>query len=445
MDEYTMQNGFVKNSLLNFNRNIITILLGFASAIIIARALGPEKQGIYALIVLLPNMLFTFLNIGVSSASVYYIGKEKYSLETIVSTNVFLALMMSVVSIIVGVLGISLFKGIFFKDVPAIYLFLILSSLPFLFANSFLQAIFQGLQEFGIFNLVSISGSIVNLIFLVVGVFFLKLGVIGAMAAFLASVITPLLLLIFFLKKKHISIDARYMSVEFIKDSLLYGYKAHLSNILAFLNYRIDILIISYFLSPIAVGVYNVAVSIAEKLWIVSQPVSSVLFPRISSAKDDTERNSLTAKVARNVLSLSIIVGIGLFFVSDLLISIMFGEKYEEAANLIKILLLGITLFSAERILSNDLAGRGKPELNLYTSLFTVVINIVLNLLFIPKWGFYGAAIATSVAYSLTFALKVWLFCRTTGTNVLSLLLITRTDIELYKTFSSKLIRWGKN
>ncbi|WP_382377117.1 flippase [Geobacillus jurassicus] len=445
MDEYTMQNGFIKNSLLNFNRNILAILLGFASSIIIARALGPEKQGIYTLVVLLPSMLFTFLNIGISSASVYYIGREKYSLGTIVSTNVFLALVISVISIIVGVLCIGLFKDVFFKSVPVAYLLLILSSLPFLFVTSFLQAVFQGLQAFGIFNLVSICGSIANLLFLAVGVLFLKLGVMGAITSFLASAITPLLLLIVFLKKRHIPIGAKYVSKEFIKDCLMYGYKAHLSNILAFLNYRIDILIISYFLSPMAVGVYNVAVSIAEKLWIVSQPVSAVLFPRISSSKDDAERNGLTAKVTRNVLFLSIVVGIGLFFVSDLLIGIMFGEKYEAASKLIKILLIGITLFSAERILSNDLAGRGKPELNLYTSLFTVVINIILNLLFIPKWSFYGAATATSVAYSLTFILKVWLFCRTTGSDVFSLLFINRMDIELYKSFSNKLIRREKN
>jgi len=139
--------------------------------------------------------------------------------------------------------------------------------------------------------------------------------------------------------------------------------------------------------------------------------------------------------VARNVLWISIIVGLVLFFVCDLLVHMMFGEKYSAASNIIKILLVGITVFSAERILSNDLAGRGKPELNLYTSLFTVTVNIILNLIFIPKLGFYGAAIATSIAYSLTFILKIWLFCHVPKSKVLSLLLINQEDMELYKKF----------
>jgi O-antigen/teichoic acid export membrane protein len=438
-------NSFIKNSILNFNRNILTMVLGFASAVIIARVLGPEKQGIYTLVVLLPNMLVTFLNIGIGPANVYFIGKQKYSIETVVSSNIFLVIVISAISIVIGVLSIVLFKHTFFKGVPIIYLFIILSVLPLLFANSFLQAVFQGLQDFKVFNLVAIFGSIMNLVFLTIVVLLLRLSVIGAIISFFASAIAPTIILIIYLKKRNVIPRVRHISKEFIKDSLIYGYKAHLSNILAFVNYRADILMISYFLSPVAVGIYNVAVSIAEKLWIVSQPVSTVLFPRISSSKTDKERNELSEKVTRSVLFISLIFGVIIFLISDLFIKIMFGEKYIASSDIIRILLVGITLFSAERILSNDLAGRGKPEINLYTSLFTVIVNIMLNIIFVPKWGFYGAAMATSVAYSLTFILKVLVFCYVTKAKVYSLLFINHSDIALYKQFFNKLTRGLKN
>ena len=104
-------NSFIRNSLLNFNRNILTMVLGFASTIIIARVLGPEKQGIYTLVVLLPNMLVTFLNVGIGPASVYYVGKQKYSIETIVSTNIFLALIISAISIVIGILFLKVSRS----------------------------------------------------------------------------------------------------------------------------------------------------------------------------------------------------------------------------------------------------------------------------------------------------------------------------------------------
>src|SRR5690606_18744003 len=122
----------------------------------------------------------------------------------------------------------------------------------------------------------------------------------------------------------------------------------------------------------------------------ISQPVSAVLFPRISSSNNEEEQNELTAKVSRNVLFLSIIAGLIFYLSSDLLISILFGLDYLESSTVIKLLLPGITVFSAERILSNSLAGKGRPELNLYTSLFTVFSNISLNFIFIPIYGLNG-------------------------------------------------------
>lgn len=52
------------------------------------------------------------------------------------------------------------------------------------------------------------------------------------------------------------------------------------------------------------------------------------------------------------------------------------------------------------RILANDLYGRGKPELNIYVSLVSVMLNIILNILWIPKFGIAGAASATSARQS---------------------------------------------
>lgn len=434
-------NSFIKNSILNFNRNILTIVIGLAAAIIIARVLGPEKQGIYTLIVLLPSMLVTLLNLGIGSASVYFVGKKRYSINIILSTNVVLAVIISVVAIIIGLISIFFLENTFFEGVPRYLLIIVLSLLPLLFINAFLQTVFQGLQDFKVYNLVLISGSTMNLVCLVLTIMVLNLSIFGAFIAFFISVITPTIVLFVHLKKQKYRINIKNFSGNFIKDALVYGFKAHLSNILAFINYRADILLISYFLSPVAVGIYNVAVSIAEKLWVVSQPVSAVLFPRISSFNTEEEKNYITARVTRNVLFISVIFGIIVYLISDLFVKYIFGIKYYAASKVIKILIVGITLFSAERILSNDLAGRGKPELNLYTSLFTVIVNIALNIFFIPRIGLYGAALATSISYTLTFLLKIFIYLSVTRTNFISLILINKADFKLYKQIIMRLLR----
>lgn len=85
-----------------------------------------------------------------------------------------------------------------------------------------------------------------------------------------------------------------------------------------------------------------------------------------------------------------------------------------------KILLPGIALLAVEKILSNDIAARGKPEINMYVSIFNVIFSTILNVFLIPMYGATGAAIATSISYSLSFIIKAVFFKRVTGEALIS-------------------------
>ena len=75
---------------------------------LIARLLGPEKQGQYTLIILLPTILYTFLNSGISISTVYFVGIKKYSDQEIYFTNLFFSLALSFFSMVIGLLEIRL-------------------------------------------------------------------------------------------------------------------------------------------------------------------------------------------------------------------------------------------------------------------------------------------------------------------------------------------------
>jgi O-antigen/teichoic acid export membrane protein len=430
----------LKNSVLTFTRNIAIVILGLLTTILIARCLGPEKQGMYALIILLPNMLVTFMDLGIGPATVFYIGQQKYKVQTIISTNIILAIFLSFLSSIIGSLIILLYSESIFSGISFSILFSILGVLPILFLNNFIQFVFQGIEDFKSFNVIAVIGKVVNLIALIITIYLLPLDLKGALLSFVLGNLTSTILIIYIIIKKKLKISAKSFSIPFVKDSLKYGLKAHLSNIVSFLNYRADILLISYFLSPVSVGIYNIAVNIAERLWIVSKPVATVMLPRISSS-DETKQNELTAVAARNVLFLSILFSIAFYFFADIVIDLLFGKEYMESSVALKILLPGITLFSVERILSNSLAGKGKPELNLYTSLFTVTCNIILNIILIPIYGLNGAALATSISYTLTFIIKIMIYTNLTKSKLVNILFLRKSDFTAYKNIIKALKR----
>ncbi|MBU8771497.1 flippase [Cytobacillus oceanisediminis] len=437
-----MSNSFIKNTVMTLTRQISGILLGLLASIIIARSLGPEGNGLYQLIVLLPTTLMTLLNFGVGTSSVYYVGQNKYEIKDIIKTNTASGIVLSLVSIIIGFVTVMFFSDKFFEGVPQDYLYIILMIMPLLMLNEFYLVIFQGVQDFKSYNSLALLRQLAALLSLVLFIFLLQIGLVGTVIAFTVGVITQFTVTLFLFKKSlKTNLLAGKISRDYFKDSFSFGFKAHFSNVLSFINYRADIYLISMFLNPAAVGLYGVAVSIAERLWIVSQSISSVLYPVISSSNDIESKNKLTSIISRNVLFFSILAGIVFYFVSDLIFRILFGAAYDESSDILKMLLPGIILFSVDRILSNDLAGRGKPELNMYTSIFTVVSNIILNFVLIPKIGIAGAAVSTSVTYSLSTIIKIVLYKRETGVAYSKLVLLQKEDMVLFKQLINKAVK----
>ena len=183
---------------------------------------------------------------------------------------------------------------------------------------------------------------------------------------------------------------------------------------MTFVNYKADIFLVNFFLTPVATGIYVIAVQMAEKLWMLSQAASTVLLPRLSSMRSDPiARYQLTMRTVYIVGLLtfisSLFLAIGLFFLLDPI----FGESYKKSFMPFIYLLPGVLALAISRIKSNCIAAAGKPEWNFYASIFTVTLNISLNVLIIPIYGIVGAAIATTIAYSSDSAIKFYLIRKT--------------------------------
>jgi O-antigen/teichoic acid export membrane protein len=220
---------------------------------------------------------------------------------------------------------------------------------------------------------------------------------------------------------------------NYTKKTLKYGLKSHLSNILAFVNYRADILIGNGIAGPAAAGVYIVSIQLTEKIWLLSQSVGTVLLPKLSELSgDDNKKKKLTPQVSRWVLFITFFLATLLGSVSYVLIEFLFGDKFMGAVSALLILLPGTVLASSSRVLANDVASRGKPELNMYSSIFVVVTNISLNLILIPDFGIQGAALATTLAYSLNFILRLFIYRYLTGAVFTDVIFLKKSDVKMF-------------
>ena len=453
-------------------RQLLAAAFTVAGTVLVARIYGPEGNGMLAVALLLPGMLATFLNLGVAPANVYHLGAGVFAVRGVVRANMWIFAGTGALGLAAGALALALGSESLFPGVPVGVLMLALSAFPLALLSGYLLSIFQGMQRFGPFNLLSLVQPAL-FVALVVGIVLVDGGVAGGagllaggvawlVAAHVASHAVVLLLTAGALwalgrgerqggKAFRPSALTPPPSPPIIRRTLSYGWKAHLSNILAFVNYKADIFIVNLFLGPAVVGVYVVAVALSEGLWLLSRAVSTVLLPRLSElgrggaagadrgagggageqrGAGEEVRRQLTPLVARWVLLASAVGAAGLAIVAKPVIGLVFGHAFRTALMPLLILLPGIVLTAASRVLANDIAARGRPELNMYISAVVVVANIALNVVLIPALGLAGAAAATSLAYALNLVLRLGVYTRFTGSPWRASLFVTLADFR---------------
>jgi len=62
-----------------------------------------------------------------------------------------------------------------------------------------------------------------------------------------------------------------------------------------------------------------------------------------------------------------------------------------------------------------------------------LTVNLILNIILIPRYGLNGAAVSTSIAYSLSAFTKLWIFKILGGVNVIQIFKLSKKDLSLIK------------
>lgn len=434
---------FTKNTTITFVTRVLTLIAGLATSVIIARLLGPEGKGIYALAILLPSLITAFTNLGIGSATVYYIGRGKYPHKEVFGNNVVMSLTLGVFSMAIGLVIIYFFRDPVFSGISRRYLLLTLAVIPSNLFFSYTTNVLLGLQRIKEYNLAAIAQTASFLGLIAITLWGLSAGITGAILAGIMANLLVNLLLFFWIKRITSGISFQ-LNRNYIKDISLYGIKAHSSNLLSFLHLRLDILLIGAFMNPLVVGYYSIAVGVTEKLWLLSQSTSTVLFPKVASEKDEKRRKEFTPIVSRNVLFITALGALVIFFFSRWIIVLLFSEAYLPAVRPLQILLIGTVAVSVSRVLGNDFAGRGQPMLNTYLNIIATGVNLSLNILWIPRFGIDGAAWATTVSYSIAMTCALLVYSKVSGNPWAKVLLPQRTDWALYRRTGLALGQWVK-
>lgn len=403
---------FKEDILSSASTKIVFLALGFLGNVLVARYLLPEGQGIFIAIMILPNIAIQFANFGVRQSSAYYVGKGKAPKTDILSSVMLIWVISSLFSVILVIVGFQI-QGLY--KYGWLTLSMALLTMPVNIFISYAKGIAMGMRWVKRINLCEIIEATFKLLLILLLVVYLKIGVFGAVLSFLIALVFEALYTIYWLPKvAPFSFKlVKALPVELIKKGI--GYAAALT--IFNLNYRVDIIILEHFVVAADIGHYSVGVTLAELIWQLPAVLGFVIFSHSASSENAHEFSKKTWKMLKRIMPLLIIGSLILAVIAPIFVSYVYGEAYKPSIPVIWILLPGIVVSVAFKILNSDLAGRGMPFVALKVFSAALVLNIGLNFLLIPKYGIMGAGAASTVSYTISTSVFVWSYIKLTGVS----------------------------
>ena len=198
------------------------------------------------------------------------------------------------------------------------------------------------------------------------------------------------------------------------KRLLHYGLRFYGTDLLGTLSGYLDQIIILPLLTPAAIGIYVVASSLARTLGVLSDAVSSVLFPTVAG-KPVAVIVSMVFKTLRITVLVNIVASGILAAAAPLLLMAVYGERFLGGSTTLRILLIASIFMNAARILYQALNALGRPEIVTFVEIIGTSATFGLMLILVPKLGIAGAALAIGIASVLRLLCTFVLVERTAG------------------------------
>lgn len=414
MDAYIVENGgsipqaclslyrraifsdFVQKVAETFATRILLIGIGLVTNVIVARILGPEGRGLYAVAVAIGAIGVQFGNLGLHASNTYYVARDRELLPSLVGNTL-------LVSFVFGGLCAGLAWVIFtlwprLAPVEGPLLVMALVWIPFSLAYMLLQNLLIGIQEVRAYNKIELLTKIfsVCLIGLVIVIGTVTVETVFSMVLIALTISFAWAMWRLQTHLKHLPLP----SFALFKDNINYGFKAYLSAFFAFLVLRVDVLMIKYMLGSEQTGYYAIAVGLANMIYLFPATVGLVLFPKLCTIKDWSDKFRMAMRVSM-ITGIIMLPGIGVVvLIAEWAITILYGHAFQASAIPFMWLMPGVFIWSIESIARRLLICDGYRTEVVYAWFASLVVNIALNFLLIPQMGIKGAALASSISLS---------------------------------------------
>lgn len=380
-----------------FSTRILLILFSLVTSVIVARSLGPEGRGLYALALTIGMLGVQFTNLGLHSSNTFYVARDSNLLSPLLGNSLLASFSMGGLGALLG--GLLFYRFPELAPINGIILVLALLWIPFGLAYLLNQNLLLGIQDTRSFNQLEVFNKGISIVLLLLVIF---LDRVSPAAIFATSFIALLICLGWALNvlKKHIYHPIHISKSLFIKN-LPYGIKSYLGSFVGFLLLRVDLLMINQLLGKKEAGLYDIAINMSEMVYLFPLVVSTIIFPKLAAIESIQEKWKLSKNVGLALLVCTAIITAVTALLAFPLIEFLYGEEFVPCVPAFLFLIFSKFIMSANSIFSNFVSSIYVPWAAVPFSFAVLGLNILLNLIWIEQFGIIGAAYASIASFAL--------------------------------------------
>ncbi len=382
-------------------------LINLGALMLFTRLLTPEAYGQYSLIIagvgLAYVVLFQWLKLGILRFYPRYDARES---EFLVSV----AISFLVILVVASLLGLM---GLIFVETPETKLLYmlglaILGFWAFHELNLELLRIKFKVKDYAVY------GFLKSIVTLVIGVFFVWAGY-GSVGLLMGLLIALLISSARGAFKEWPFLELKMFDLSIMQELLRYGLPLIAIFALSFIISSSDRFIIGWLLDTEAVGSYSAGYDItSQMLGIIMVIINLAAYPLVVRALEKEGESAAREQLSKNfilLLAVSVPATVGLSILALPVASLFLGEAFRDSAISLMPWIAVATLLSGLKAYYFDLSFQlGKKTLTqIWSVAIAAVVNIILNVLWIPKYGVLGAAYATVAAYMVALFVSILL------------------------------------
>lgn len=384
-------------------------VLSFLYFTIIARVMGVEDTGRYFLAVSFGLLFSVLADLGLAPFLVRESAKLREGVATQLRGILGLKAIL-LVSAFVGMNGIALVVP--YPSITRQLIMIVSISILFESSNLTLYSILRGWQRLEFESIGIVVGQAIALCFGVVTLFFfrsLHLLVVGLLLGNVANFLWAIMLM----RRFHVPMAFSFSTVA-LRQTFVAIIPFALAAVFTRVTGFVDSFLLSIFGTETMVGLYSVPFKVTFALQFIPLGFAASLLPAMSALAEH-DKKALARTFVKSSLYLFFIVlpvAFGIAGLADRIIPEVFGLAYQDSVRAQRLLVFSLIFIFLNFPIGSFLVAVRRQLLNTTLLGVAMLVNIVANLLLIPRFGIMGPAVASLVANALLFVLGFFFVAR---------------------------------